>query len=73
MLLPANLAEKLNELLGHPEKLNQLKQKPLNMDKKLPGPKSAKKYMALASIILEGEYQITEKKAILWMTKSFTK
>ena len=59
---PDNLAEKLNELLGHPEKLNMLKQKASEYGQKITWPKTGEKYITLASEILKKGYLVTEKK-----------
>jgi glycosyltransferase involved in cell wall biosynthesis len=59
---PDDLSTTLNELLGHPEELDQLKQKASEFGQKITWPKTGQKYMALASTILKDGYQVPEKK-----------
>ena len=59
---PDSLSGTLNELLDHPEELNELKRKASEYGQKITWPKTGEKYLTLASTILKDGFQVTENK-----------
>ncbi len=55
------LSSTINELLDHPESLNQLKKNALEYGRNFTWPKTGEKYLALFNSILEKKFKPTEK------------